>query len=86
MKRITKKVSEQALKVLQGEVETYDQYLTGDIYGYKVMKVVTCELGHEHEEEVDSCWGFYGQEECMKEAEGIAEWHIEDDKKVSEPT
>ena len=85
VKRISPKVAEKALKVLEGEVETYDQYLTGDVYGYRVYKVTTCELGEEHEEEVDACWGYYGQEECMKEAEGIAGWHIEDDKKVSEP-
>lgn len=85
VKRISPKVAEKALNVLEGEVKTYDQYLTGDVYGYRVYKVTTCELGHEHEEEIDSCWGYYGQEECMKEAEGIAEWHVEDDKKEKTP-
>ena len=58
--RITKKVIEKATKVLLGEVETYDQYLTGDVYGYKLFNIVKCDLGHEHKEEIDSCWGFYG--------------------------
>ena len=60
VKRITKKVIEKATKVLLGEVETYDQYLTGDVYGYKLFNIVKCDLGHEHKEEIDSCWGFYG--------------------------
>lgn len=38
--------------VLTGEIETLDQYFHGDIYGY----VITDEDG----DEVDSCWGFYG--------------------------
>ena len=43
-----------------GEVETYDQYICGDVYGFKVFKVETCDNGCEHEEEIDSCWGFFG--------------------------
>ena len=37
---------------LQGEVETYDQYLRGDVYGY----TITDDKG----ELLDSCWGYYG--------------------------
>lgn len=71
VKRINKELIEKVTKVLEGEVETYDQYLTGEIYGYKIFKVTECDFGHEHKEEVDSCWGFYGEDECMTEAEGI---------------
>ena len=72
VKRITKKLIEETVtKVLEGEVETYDQYLTGDVYGYKIFKVSECSLGHEHKEEIDSCWGYYGEESCMEEAESI---------------
>lgn len=46
--------------ILEDEVETYDQYLTGDIYGFKLYKVETCNKGHKHLEFVDSCYGFYG--------------------------
>lgn len=60
VKRITKKVREQALRVLQAEVETYDQYLCGDIYGYQIE-----DSEGEHE---DSCWGFYGIESVREEA------------------
>lgn len=60
---------------LEAEMETYDQYLRGDVYGYKLTKTVTMydicpHCGevikeYETEEEVDSCWGFYG--DCLEE-------------------
>jgi hypothetical protein len=81
VKRITKAVRERMEKYLEGEVETYDQYLTGDVYGYKISQVDTCDKDCEHSEEVDSCWGFYGMEYAMEEAESMVKWHIENDKK-----
>lgn len=59
-----------AEKYLKSEVETYDQYLTGDVYGY----VIEDKEG----EELDSCWGFYGEEYCLEEAKSIADWHAND--------
>lgn len=47
-KKITKKREEQIISYLKGEVKTYDNYLTGEVYGYEV------------EENGDSCFGFYG--------------------------
>ena len=49
-----------ALRVLQGEVKTFDQYLRGDVYGY----VIEDKDG----DVVDSCWGFYGIEYAEEEA------------------
>jgi hypothetical protein len=51
---------------LKNEVKTYDQYLRGDVYGYEIVKVTTCDLGHEHEEVVDSSYGYYGEDDCME--------------------
>lgn len=63
-----------ARQVLYDEVKTYDQYLTGDIYGYAVVEKSKCgECGHTEEIVKDSCWGFYGIDdvrECAKEAVG----------------
>jgi len=67
---------------LKGEVETYDQYIMGDVYGYKVFEVSTCDHGHEHKEELDSCWGFYGDYECMNEAKSIVEYYMKEKEKV----
>jgi hypothetical protein len=48
---------------LRGEVATYDQYLTGDVWGFTIDEPDPCECcglekGPEH---IDSCWGFYGE-------------------------
>lgn len=66
---------ERADKSLEGEMETYDQYLRGDVYGFtltrKTMEQETCPhcgeviREYEEDEEVDSCWGFYG--DCIEE-------------------
>ena len=54
---------EKARTCLEGEVEVYDQYLTGDVYGYVVTKTTVYKHCKEtKEEEVDSCWGFYGRD------------------------
>ena len=73
VKYVTKKVIEKIEKLLVGEVETYDQYLTGDIYGYRITDTET-------DEELDSCWGFYGSDYCMEEAKRIVQYYIEKDK------
>lgn len=60
---------EQVEAALKGEVETYDQYLTGDVYGYVVSKLETCDHGDEHADEVDSCWGMFGYDYALSEGE-----------------
>lgn len=54
---------EQARKYMTQEVQTYDNYLTGNVYGYVVSKNVSLPGSSEEEleaewEEVDACWGF----------------------------
>lgn len=66
--------------ILKGEVETFDQYLQGDIFGYKVFQVQTCDRGHEHMEELDSCWGYYGEDECMNEGLSVMNWYEQYEK------
>lgn len=63
----TKQLKERVKKYLEGEVETYDQYLRGEVYGYQIWKLG--KKSGKEKREVDSCWGFYGEDECMKEAE-----------------
>lgn len=90
VKRITKKIEESVYRVLNGEIETYDQFLRGDVWGYIVEKekVYTAEDGDTitRWEHVDSCWGFYGREEVEAEGQSILESYQEDEKntKVSE--
>ena len=82
VKRITKDTLEKVTQCLESEIKTYDQYLTGDVYGYQIYKVDTCDKGCEHEEFVDSCWGFYGDEECMEEAKSILKYYIENKEEL----
>jgi hypothetical protein len=51
-----------AEKCLLAEVMTYDQYLTGDVYGFIVEERDEDDEGEEAWEEIDSCWGFYGSD------------------------
>jgi hypothetical protein len=63
-KLITQKRKEKILDYLRGEVETYDQYLRGDVFGFEI-------LNSEGEVE-DSCWGFFGEEYAIEEAKACA--------------
>ena len=49
--------------ILRGEVEIYDYYLRGDVWGYEVHKKHVCSRGHIHEELIDSCYGFFGDDD-----------------------
>lgn len=49
---------------LEGEVETYDQYLTGQVFGYEVKDA--------EGDVLESCWGFYGEEYCLEEMRAAA--------------
>ena len=74
VKKISKKLIERVTEILKGEVETYNQYLTGDIYGFNMIELKNCSLGHEHEDIIDSCWGYYGDnftENGLFESAGI---------------
>jgi len=53
----------QAENVLLAEVEEYNKYLQGDVWGYVV----------DPDGENESCWGMYGYDYCMAEAKALAE-------------
>lgn len=56
----TKEVMQKAIKYMEGEVDTYDQYLRGDVYGF-IIETWNPEPGCGWETE-DSCSGFYGDD------------------------
>lgn len=64
-KKFTKRIKEKVYALLEVEVKTYNQWLTGDVYGYWIED--------ESGEHLDSCWGFYGFDYCMAEAESMAD-------------
>lgn len=65
-KIITKKRRQVAISRLVGEVETYDQYLSGEVYGY-IIDRFDAEDEDAEPEELDSCWGFYGYKHAREE-------------------
>lgn len=71
IKRITKQYIEKAYNIMKGELETYDDYLNGNVYGYTID-------GDDWE---DSLWGFYGynheESGLLYEAQSTIDYHIE---------
>lgn len=69
-KLLNKLRTDKLLKHLEGEVETYDQYLRGDIWGFEVL---------ENGDVSDSCWGFFGNDPLTN---GILD-HLADEAKAA---
>ena len=57
-KRVTEKMLETAEKVILSEVELYDSYIRGDVYGFKEYDA--------DGEEVNCCYNFYGDNDPNK--------------------
>jgi hypothetical protein len=67
---VTSELRDTVLSVLNSEIEVYNQFIQGDVYGY----VIEDEDGNN----LDSVWGFFGIENCLEEAKSHAESVIED--------
>lgn len=52
VKNVTQKIRKRVHKFLEAEVDEFDTYLRGDVYGF--------EIRDENNELIDSCYGFYG--------------------------
>ena len=62
--RISPQIKRIVTKVLIGELESYRQYIAGEIYGYLISR---------YDKIVDSCWGYYGYKECVQAAQEALE-------------
>lgn len=51
---------EWANKTIDGDIETYDAELRGDVFYVEVSLISRCDHGDEHEDIVDSCSGIFG--------------------------
>lgn len=71
--KLTKKLLEDVRRGLLAEVEEYDHYLTGDVYGFTVTELLPAckECGHVTEKVIESCWGFYGLETVRETVKDI---------------
>lgn len=55
-----------ARKIAQGKVDEWNQFLSGDVWGY----VIEDDEGNH----IDSCWGFYGEKYAREEAESALKY------------
>ena len=70
VKRITKAIKEKVEKILTSEVETYSQYLEGDVYFFNIADA--------DGEIVESCGGFYGMESAKDEVNSQIDYAIKE--------
>ena len=68
---------ERCFEAIELDLETYGQYISGDVYGYTITEI---DEDGDDIEEVESCWGYYGTDSTMEEAEDIVECLIKKDK------
>ena len=66
-KRMSAKLRKRICQIIQAEVDTYNQYLSGDVYGYVISK---------DGKQIDSCWGYYGMEDVEEQARLVVGCHI----------
>lgn len=64
VKRVSAKLREKVINMLIAQVETYDDYLTGNCYGYQI------------ENTDESCWGFLGDYDgyALQEARSMVDY------------
>ncbi len=72
--RLTAYTRQRVVEILEAEVEEYDQYMRGDVYGY----VIEDGSGNH----VDSCWGFYGFKTVRQEASDQLRWYVKNELDV----
>lgn len=70
------RLRKKAEKYARAAIETWNQYLSGDVYGY----VVEDKAG----EHLDSCWGYYGMEEVKAEGLSVAKHWADKYRKLRE--
>jgi hypothetical protein len=63
-KKLTTQLKKRVEQVIAAEIETYNQFLAGDVFGYVISK---------DGEEIDGCWGYYGQDYCLSEAKSVVD-------------
>jgi len=76
-KYFTKKMKTRMLEVAENNVELYNNYLSGSVYGYQVID--------KNGENIDSCWGFYGYDHkksgLLEYAENAIDYQIKENRK-----
>ena len=74
IKRCGQPIKERCGVLLDGEVEMYDKYLRGEVYGYEIVKMVMDEDGDEHEKGMERCGDYLDEEHCLYDGKVSLEW------------
>ncbi len=77
-KHISPKIKDIVISNLKAEVETYSMYLNGEVYGYQVKPLD--EDGEVIDDDLDSCWGYYGWDEAEQAGREYIDWKIKEDE------
>lgn len=77
-KIFTPKLKARALDVAAAEVATMDLFCTNQVYGYKIFGPIQGDEDDDDcREELEACWGFYGEiSELIEECKGTVDWII----------
>lgn len=63
-----------ARALMISEVKEFDYYLTGQVYGYRIFEDIQNESGDDIDDELESCYGFFGESDyCLQEAKAIVD-------------
>ena len=80
-KIVTKGDRLEYMKRLEGQVETYNQYIEGEVYGFVALDG--------NGDEIDSCWGYFGDVEyCIESAKESIDYEVnkrEQYERITEP-
>jgi len=68
-KTFTAKLKKRARKIAEAEVEIFNNYLRGNVYGYII------------DYDGDSCWGFYDIEDAIDEAKSTIDYIVKQERK-----
>ena len=74
VKRVSKQLLEDTERILNGEVEHYNQYVQGNVYGFTIEN-------NESGKIIDSCGGYIGEDyynEMVREASSIIDHTIKE--------
>ena len=63
---------EEGVRILKSELETYQQYINGEVYLYDVIDL--------DGNSIDSCGGYYGYDYVEKAAKEAVDWEIQSTK------
>ena len=68
-KTFTAKLKKRAREIAEAEVEVFNNYLQGNVYGYIV------------DYDGESCWGFYSIDEAIEEAKSTIDYIVKQERK-----